>query len=406
MAHRAEGGRVHARQGRPAAPGDGQEEARGPRRRVRRLRGRDDGQRLLRRGDQDPVGHPRPVLRLRLQQGAHAPRTGWSPTGRPTSRRTTRPSTWPALLTSVRDDKDKSALYLNECRRMGIKVLPPDVNSSAADFTPVGTDIRFGLTAIRNVGANVVDAIVATREEKGRFTSLRRLPAEGPRRRLQQADHRVADQGRRLRLLGPHPARPARRCTRSAVDDRGRRQAAGGDRPVRPVRRPRRRRRRRARRCSRRDPAPCRSSSKKEKLLPRAGDARALRLRPPAVRRRARPVARRGLLDRHPDRRTTAARTAPTVTIAGMISGLQRKMTKTGQPVGDRDGRGPRRRDRGAVLPADVPDGLARPRRGPRRRRPRPGQPAGRRADDLRAGAHACPTSTRATAARSSCRCR
>jgi DNA polymerase III subunit alpha len=77
-----------------------------------------------------------------------------------------------AVLTSVRDDKDKSALYLNECRRMGIKVLPPDVNASAADFTPVGTDIRFGLTAIRNVGANVVDAIVAARTEKGNYVSF------------------------------------------------------------------------------------------------------------------------------------------------------------------------------------------------------------------------------------------
>ena len=53
---------------------------------------------------------------------------------------------------------------------MGIKVLPPDVNSSDANFTPVGTDIRFGLTAIRNVGANVVEAIVATRTEQGRVT--------------------------------------------------------------------------------------------------------------------------------------------------------------------------------------------------------------------------------------------
>ncbi|MHA7134907.1 DNA polymerase III subunit alpha [Oerskovia turbata] len=77
-----------------------------------------------------------------------------------------------ALLTSVRDDKDKSALYLNECRRMGITVLPPDVNSSSANFTAVGQDIRFGLTAVRNVGANVVDAIVATREEKGTFGSF------------------------------------------------------------------------------------------------------------------------------------------------------------------------------------------------------------------------------------------
>ena len=77
-----------------------------------------------------------------------------------------------ALLTSVRDDKDKSALYLNECRRMGIKVLPPDVNESASDYTPLGSDIRFGLTAIRNVGENVVSSIVANRQSKGRFTSF------------------------------------------------------------------------------------------------------------------------------------------------------------------------------------------------------------------------------------------
>jgi len=76
------------------------------------------------------------------------------------------------LLTSVGDDKDKSALYLNECRRMGITVLPPDVNSSSALFTAVGADIRFGLTAVRNVGSNVVEAIVRTREEKGDFTSF------------------------------------------------------------------------------------------------------------------------------------------------------------------------------------------------------------------------------------------
>ena len=74
-----------------------------------------------------------------------------------------------ALLTSVKDDKDKSALYLAECRRMGIKVLPPDVNDSDSDFTPRGTDIRFGLSAIRNVGTNVVASIVATRTTKGRF---------------------------------------------------------------------------------------------------------------------------------------------------------------------------------------------------------------------------------------------
>jgi DNA polymerase-3 subunit alpha len=74
-----------------------------------------------------------------------------------------------ALLTSVKDDKDKMAIYLAECRRMGIKVLAPCVNTSDADFTPTGTDIRFGLTAIRNVGANVVSSIVATREAAGAF---------------------------------------------------------------------------------------------------------------------------------------------------------------------------------------------------------------------------------------------
>jgi DNA polymerase-3 subunit alpha len=78
-----------------------------------------------------------------------------------------------ALLTSVGDDKDKSALYLGECRRMGIKVLPPDVNESVGRFAAVGTDIRFGLQAVRNVGHNVVEDIVRTRAEKGAFTSFR-----------------------------------------------------------------------------------------------------------------------------------------------------------------------------------------------------------------------------------------
>ncbi|HSO89705.1 MAG TPA: DNA polymerase III subunit alpha, partial [Arthrobacter sp.] len=78
-----------------------------------------------------------------------------------------------ALLTSVGDDKDKSAIYLNECRRMGITVLPPDVNESALNFTPVGTDIRFGMGAIRNVGVNVVEAMVATRGKEGAYTSFK-----------------------------------------------------------------------------------------------------------------------------------------------------------------------------------------------------------------------------------------
>ncbi|MFE4836134.1 DNA polymerase III subunit alpha [Arthrobacter sp. NPDC056691] len=78
-----------------------------------------------------------------------------------------------ALLTSVGDDKDKSAIYLNECRRMGITVLPPDVNESALNFTPVGADIRFGMGAIRNVGVNVVEAMVAAREKEGAYGSFK-----------------------------------------------------------------------------------------------------------------------------------------------------------------------------------------------------------------------------------------
>lgn len=77
-----------------------------------------------------------------------------------------------ALLTSVRDDKDKSALYLNECRRMGIKVLPPDVNESDSEYTPIGSDIRFGLTAIRNIGENVVASIISNRKAKSRYDSF------------------------------------------------------------------------------------------------------------------------------------------------------------------------------------------------------------------------------------------
>ncbi|MEU7583032.1 DNA polymerase III subunit alpha, partial [Streptomyces sp. NPDC041068] len=78
-----------------------------------------------------------------------------------------------AVLTSVRDDKDKSAVYLNECRRMGIKVLPPDVNESEANFAAQGDDvILFGLSAVRNVGTNVVEAVIRSRKAKGRYSSF------------------------------------------------------------------------------------------------------------------------------------------------------------------------------------------------------------------------------------------
>ncbi|MFF4831190.1 DNA polymerase III subunit alpha [Streptomyces sp. NPDC001315] len=77
------------------------------------------------------------------------------------------------LLTSVKDDKDKSAVYLNECRRMGIKVLPPNVNESVHNFAAQGDDvILFGLEAVRNVGTNVVESIIRSRKAKGKYASF------------------------------------------------------------------------------------------------------------------------------------------------------------------------------------------------------------------------------------------
>lgn len=93
-----------------------------------------------------------------------------------------------ALLTSVKDDKDKMAVYLGECRRMKIQVLPPDVNESEANFAPVGEDIRFGLTAVRNVGANVVEQIITARREQSPFTDfgdfMSKVPAQVCNKRL------------------------------------------------------------------------------------------------------------------------------------------------------------------------------------------------------------------------------
>jgi DNA polymerase-3 subunit alpha len=92
-----------------------------------------------------------------------------------------------ALLTSVGDARDKLAIYLNECRRMGIKVLPPDVNESIGYFAAVGEDIRFGMGAVRNVGFGVVQHVRSAREEKGAFTSfhdfLRKVPLQAANKR-------------------------------------------------------------------------------------------------------------------------------------------------------------------------------------------------------------------------------
>jgi DNA polymerase-3 subunit alpha len=77
-----------------------------------------------------------------------------------------------ALLTSETGNTEKVVKYINEARGMGITVLPPDVNSSDLDFTPVGEAIRFGLRAIKNVGENTVKGILDARVELGRFNSI------------------------------------------------------------------------------------------------------------------------------------------------------------------------------------------------------------------------------------------
>src|SRR5699024_10668025 len=86
-----------------------------------------------------------------------------------------------ALLTAFSNNKDQTAVYLSECRRMNVRVLPPDVIESAVWFAAVEGNIRFGLGAIRNVGTGVAETILEVREERGAFTSfadfLTKVPA-------------------------------------------------------------------------------------------------------------------------------------------------------------------------------------------------------------------------------------
>ncbi len=77
-----------------------------------------------------------------------------------------------ALLTSEMGNTDKVVKYINECREMGIPVLPPDVNSSNRDFIPDGKGIRMGLCAVRSLGSGAADSIIEARQSGGPFKSL------------------------------------------------------------------------------------------------------------------------------------------------------------------------------------------------------------------------------------------
>ncbi len=77
-----------------------------------------------------------------------------------------------ANLTSVTGNKDKVPVFVNECRKLGIPILPPDINESLKEFTPVEEGIRFGLSAVRNLGDNAAERIIELRREQGPYRSL------------------------------------------------------------------------------------------------------------------------------------------------------------------------------------------------------------------------------------------
>ncbi|MFA4884443.1 MAG: DNA polymerase III subunit alpha, partial [Desulfotomaculaceae bacterium] len=93
-----------------------------------------------------------------------------------------------ALITSIRDNADKVSAYIEECRRLGIEVLPPDVNESRESFSVVGNKIRFGLAAVKNIGLGAVESIIRAREQDGPFNDYadfcRRLDTKVVNRRV------------------------------------------------------------------------------------------------------------------------------------------------------------------------------------------------------------------------------
>ncbi len=96
-----------------------------------------------------------------------------------------------ALMSSVRDKTDKLVEYIEEAKKMGIAVLPPDVNESLVDFAVVESQIRFGLAAVKGIGEGAVDAILAARERDGKFTDLfdltKRVDSKGANRKVYEA---------------------------------------------------------------------------------------------------------------------------------------------------------------------------------------------------------------------------
>jgi DNA polymerase-3 subunit alpha len=119
-----------------------------------------------------------------------------------------------ALLTSVRSNSDKVSYYIEECRRLNIEIMPPDVNESLTHFTVVGNKrIRFGLGAVKNVGEGAVAAIIEARQTGGAFRSLDDFCE---RVDLRQVNKRVVES---LILCGAFSSMPGRRSQLVAVLD-------------------------------------------------------------------------------------------------------------------------------------------------------------------------------------------
>ena len=212
---RAEGRRLLARPGRPAAPGDGQEEEGDPGQGVRRRsppacasNGYSDGR------DQDALGHPACRSPTTPSTRRTPPATGWSRTGRRTSRRTTRPSTWPrcsprsaTTRTSRRSTSPSAGGWASRCcRRTSTSPTPTSRRSAPTSGSASPRSATSAPTSSRRSSPAA--------QEKGAFTDFYDFLRKVDAGRLQQAGRRVADQGRRVRLARAHPARAAARPRR------------------------------------------------------------------------------------------------------------------------------------------------------------------------------------------------
>ena len=313
--------------------------------------------------DQGVVGHRASVRRLRVQQVARRRlRAGVVLDGLPQGQ-LSRPSTWPACSPRSATTRTRRRVYLADCRRLGITVLPPDVNESVLNFASVGADIRFGLGAVRNVGANVVASLINTRTEKGKYTDFSDY--------LNKIDITACNKKVTESLIKAGGVRLARASAQGPVPDPHRRRRLGarhqegrGDGPVRPVRRRGHRYRRRS------SPSRCPTRSGTTSTSWRSS-GRCWGCTSPGTRSTG-------------SRTCSPPRSTPTIPaildgdVANDVAGARRRHPGLGEPAGEQERDalglsavgGPHRRHRGAVLPARV----LHVRRGHRRRRRRAGR--------------------------------